>query len=559
MFILLNSHLHFGQPKDVFTPPFWIKNFMNQDTLTDKKLNSYLPLLLDSNQNWISKNKLKENNNLFIVYKSGIESENLLSIVGKNRAIFLNSDNLKIPSEIDTNGYNQIYGEILDISFGKIEDGILKINDTTKESLIYEIIIKNNLTLTEINEVRTYLSIKYGIDLLDSKKYRYRDEERLWKDSKNDYNLIGIGKFVYFGLFQKESVHSKNDELTIKFSNDNIFNSLKDGDYILIGDNGKNVVFNKQKCLKEWSIQSNLSTEVNIKFNLKEKQNGFDVYDYFLLINKKKYYPNNQENFLIFENIKIDNTFSDVQLFRIKTEFEVETNNTCDKTIININSKDKGVSVKIKNEFGKTVFEDLYTSPIELLTDGNTFFDIEISKNKKNLNKRIFTSQNDLPINPIEPIYYLGDNSLKISINDINKMTSKYNWSKNHILISNEKDIILYESGNYNLRIENSFGCYKDYRFQVLSKDEYRNQENESWKLFPNPALVNNPISNSFDFNEEKDVRLSVFQLDGKLVKNLSKQRIKYGIIHFELNSIGTFIVVAYIDNSMEIKKIIVR
>lgn len=178
VFILLNSHLHFGQPKDVFTPPFWIKNFMNQDTLTDKKLNSYLPLLLDSNQNWISKNKLKENNNLFIVYKSGIESENLLSIVGKNRAIFLNSDNLKIPSEIDTNGYNQIYGEILDISFGKIEDGILKINDTTKESLIYEIIIKNNLTLTEINEVRTYLSIKYGIDLLDSKKYRYRDEER---------------------------------------------------------------------------------------------------------------------------------------------------------------------------------------------------------------------------------------------------------------------------------------------------------------------------------------------------------------------------------------------
>lgn len=557
--ILIFPSYVFSQKENVFQPAFWMYNFVSKDSLKDIKLNSHLPLMLNSNTNWYTKNKTKDRNTLFIVYKSNSSDSDLISVIGNKRALFINPVNIKLADTLDISGYNENFGELLDLKFGDVGKGIILLNNNLKDSYIYEMILENNLSNEKINEVRTYLSIKYGIDLIDSNQYSYRNN-KLWNKSKNNDNIFGIGKFNYFNLLQKESIHSKDKDLELKFSNDSIISQLGDGDFVLLGNNSKSLNFKNNSCLKRWTIQSNITTKIDIVFSSVNTFGKEFNYEYYILVNGKKYEATYLDNKITFKEINIDSSMLDVELIRSKLDIDLNVYSDCDTFFVEFDKSKIKENIHIFNEIGDLVYNEKYTELIKISTERNNYFDIEFNFKGTQFKKRYYTNYGDFPITPVKTNYYLGENSIEILPKIESKNTYTYSWFRNDILFYEGEKVSINDTGYYTLVITDSSGCSKQYEFDVSNKpDEDNNNSETNWTIYPNPAIVNSPIFNSFNFSEPRFVELHIFSLDGKLIKTLPKKQIKNDVIIFDIQSSGTYMVVAYIDDVIEIKKIIVQ
>ncbi len=155
-------------------------------------------------------------------------------------------------------------------------------NDLTD---VYEVIYVND-AFSELDhqQIQTYLSVKYGISLLNPANYTDANGRKIWNSNLNArYNnaITGLGRSDYFGLNKTETVNSVDKRLEIQTA------GFENNDYLFVGTNNENVKFirsNEGEILDgSWLLQtSSKAVPATLKFNLGIDLKTTGVYELIL-------------------------------------------------------------------------------------------------------------------------------------------------------------------------------------------------------------------------------------------------------------------------------------
>ena len=188
-----------------------------------------------------------------------------------------------------------------------------KPNDLTD---VYEVIYVNEkFTELDHQQIQTYLSVKYGISLINPANYVDANGKQIWNRNLNtqyNTNITGVGKSDYFGLNKTETVNSVDKRIEIST------NGFNNNEYLFIGTNNENTSFVKTNDYEildsSWLVQTNTASNLTtLRFNLGSlKSTG----TYELLINQSATAFDNSNvlkvqgrvegNQLVFENVMFD-------------------------------------------------------------------------------------------------------------------------------------------------------------------------------------------------------------------------------------------------------------
>ena len=556
----------FSQKYDGFKPDLWLYNFQTKEDLrATPQLNFKKGLFSNRSRIQSSSKKMNKTNHLFIVFKSEGD-EQLLSFLGKNNALFVDGSKMFLRDSISTAGYNQPYGELVDIRFSNIEEGKLWINNNLKQSVIYEVVLVDGARYrSETDAIRTYLGLKYGIDLIDYKHYTYKGHA-LWegKNKKFNHRIIGIGHFNYFNLFQYKSTHSKDQDLILSFTRE-AASRLKDGEYVLAGNNTKPFEFDRKTGVnkKEWLVQTNKeATAVDISLPLR-LFSGDRLQQYELEVegngHKIPYAGQLTDSLLVFKGIYLSK--DDSYLVRLKQTasaigFDFVTD--CEKNELKLDIPDQKIKdfrLKITDSKQQEVLTTTEVKKTYSLSHAETaYFDIEIQYNTKTFKKRVETFQNSLAAENIKPVYYLGETGLTLEIPEDKNRNIKRKWQKEGSIIEEGNRLVVHEEGRYSLESYNDNGCFVQQAFTVIQPDN-----KEEWTVYPNPAKESEPVTAWFRLASESEVTIEIYLNNGKHIKTIYGGTLKQKEVMLGTLGAGTYMVVAYIDKTPQIKKIIIK
>jgi|SRR5690554_1906090 len=563
---LLCSSLGFSQ--SYFEPALWLYNpTVKKATEEFPELNFKSRLTPAKTSLGTSARELQSSGHLFVVYQAH-KNENLINLIGERRAVFLDSKILKINDSVDLNGYNESYGELLDIQYGGMDSGRFWMSTQTENSGVYEVVlIDKKKPARSVNEVRTYLGLKYGIDLIDYKQYTYNDKE-LWNGSDKTYNnrIFGVAQLSYFGLEPDKSVHSKDKDLIVSVSKrqKRIFN---DGAYVLFGNNNKPFVFDAKtkQNRKQWQVQTNKDDiKVDIAFPLSKLGSSEDSFnEYELLVSSggetlKSYAGSARDTLLVFRNVPFSNRGNSIiRLKEYRSDFKLDIDKDCDHIRLKIEGPSgiDGYRITVADDKGKNVLSETsskktYTIP----NNASSYFDVTLNYNHKKISKRVETLSGVLRADDLQAFYTLADGAIELQLENPSHFT--YNWYKDNEPIGNGNNITINQEGSYGLTVTNSSGCSITQNFNVGTESA-----NEQWRVFPNPARSTDPVQVAFQLEEKSSVSLALYQNDGQLIRRFPVGTIDHETVNLgALNlSSGVYVLVAYINEIPQIRKIIIK
>src|SRR5690554_6819240 len=520
-FVLIHSLPVFSQV-DSFDPTLWLHN--PAPSIKEVKSSEILNF---KNQisSGISSRKLNSSGHLFVVYKSQ-KNENLLSLIGSKRAVFLEGKQVKIHDSIDIADYNESYGELLDIRYGAIEDGRFWMNTKIEESGIFEVVLVDKQRSTRsANEIRTYLGLKYGINLIDYKHYTYNDKE-LWDGGDKKYNndIFGIAQLNYFNLEPNRSIHSKDQDLIVSVSNQQK-KRFEDGAYVLLGNNRKPFAFDRKTKLsqKKWQVQTNKETvRVDFSFPISKLGSSEDFFnEYELMVTNKttntvSYKGRVRDTLLVFRNVAFNNTNNSViQLKEHRSNFKLETENDCNeiRLKIDIPSTLENFRLTVVDDQGNRVWTDSnFKKSYTIKNTTSSYFDITLEHKQGVFSKRIQTISGALRASDLKSYYSLNENPIEIRLENPNQ--HNYQWFKNKELIGTGNQIKISQEGSYELITSNTKNCTVTQSFNVGNSQEY-----EQWRVYPNPLHTTDELYIAFDLTEKSSVEMVLYQSDGKQIK----------------------------------------
>lgn len=187
-------------------------------------------------------------------------------------------------------------------------------NDLTD---IYEVIYVNEaFTDLDHQQIQTYLSLKYGISLINSANYVDANGRSIWDNNLNSMynnNITGVGRSDYFNLNKLETINSVDKRIEIS-SND--FNN---NEYLMIGSTNDHSNFvrveNQELLDSSWLVQTNATSNLTtLRFNLGSTLKTTGTYELLLNQNSSTFNTNDvlkikgkvDGNQLVFENVMFD-------------------------------------------------------------------------------------------------------------------------------------------------------------------------------------------------------------------------------------------------------------
>lgn len=327
----------------------WIKSKKLKDSIVieDKfSLNFNLPI--NKNDFLVGgkiKNVVTNKGSLFVVFKSNSKN-NIELLTLRNKDFKVNVSNKKIDAEkeILISEESASNGVIINYLFNKNSTnkrkGHLILNDLSFDALnndikTFEIVyIPENISSKDKSIIETYLSIKYGVSLEQSKNYVTSKGDTIWNPKENEIfnnRITAIGNDSILGLNQIKSKNALNDGLCIEaLLNDktNKLNHFFDQSFIIWGDNNKAFNFKKDIDKSEnnlervWKLKtySNENSQLltKIVFDKKRINLQYDKQNFIWLVidsvgtkqinyNTSKFYKASvdDENQIIFDAINI--------------------------------------------------------------------------------------------------------------------------------------------------------------------------------------------------------------------------------------------------------------
>lgn len=291
---------------------FWIKG---SDAKSVVNLNGNYPLSED-NQGAIMTQLGDNHSNFYIVFQSfdahavDLADMNMKCYQQKITTQNINPQSLDVPllDKIQT-------GAILKYGFNlgnyKVTDEFMLVNNDKDRTYIYEIIYMNKeFTDVDHKYLQTYLSLKYGISLIDNNNYLSSGNVVLWDNSyapEFNKNIIGLGKSNFYDFNQNSSINSVDKLLTVSS------NSLRNEEYVLIGNNAKSNRFenseNEMVLDKTYLAQTASGSEENVtlKFNTSLLENFDASKTVYLTINgEAKIKGNVDKNAIVFNDVTLN-------------------------------------------------------------------------------------------------------------------------------------------------------------------------------------------------------------------------------------------------------------
>lgn len=244
----------------------WIKSKKLKDSIVieDKfSLNFNLPI--NKNDFLVGgkiKNVVTNKGSLFVVFKSNSKNNiELLTLRNKDFKVNISNKKIDAEKEILISEESASNGVIINYLFNKNSTnkrkGHLILNDLSFDALnndikTFEIVyIPENISSKDKSIIETYLSIKYGVSLEQSKNYVTSKGDTIWSAKENEIfnnRITAIGNDSILGLNQIKSKNALNDGLCIEvLLNDrtNKLNHFWDQSFIIWGDNNKAFNFKK--------------------------------------------------------------------------------------------------------------------------------------------------------------------------------------------------------------------------------------------------------------------------------------------------------------------------
>jgi len=77
--------------------------------------------------------------------------------------------------------------------------------------------------------------------------------------------------------------------------------------------------------------------------------------------------------------------------------------------------------------------------------------------------------------------------------------------------------------------------------------------------VYPNPVYSNEAFNIDLSFGEKKDIRISIYSLDGKLMYTKKYDEVSTKVITKSINSIGTYLILIESPNEITTTKIIIK
>lgn len=510
--------------------------------------------------------KLNQMTLFFVSNKFGGNTKIVFAKAGSslitNLGIFDVADTLKIESPQESSKI---------ITYSKSDNGSIisptiflsKRND--KNLLIPEIVIFNHvLSSIEKQKIETYLAVKYGISINDisEKNYVSSSDDILWDSKKNkNFNsrITGIGRDDSFNLYQKQSKNSSDD--TTKFSITNIKSlnidnaaSIEDGNFLIWGDNGQELVFKEADLIsfhpnrdlkRVWKVQINnvgnnlIATNVYFKSPSLEqgdilklkKYNNLDNYqsDTFSMIVGEKL----NDSIYVFKNIAWDEDKDGADFFTYsiddsQSRYNISIASTCDELtngLVKINFPNNllPISYTLTNQDNQEViYENSQANTNSLIFNNLDAGDYKITFHKDGKDI-IRTFDLDGSINQNVYDEYLWQN-IPIEL-DLNYENYVYTLKTPAGEIKTSPPFFLNSLGDFQLNIQNKLGCNISKNISVLNSTDYAQREANSafkvFKLYPNPTRDGN-FTLKVELKSEKPIHVFVYNSLGILLREVS-------------------------------------
>jgi hypothetical protein len=430
----------------------WIKSKKLKDSIVieDKfSLNFNLPI--NKNDFLVGgkiKNVVTNKGSLFVVLKSNSKNNiELLTLRNKDFKVNISNKKIDAEKEILISEESASNGVIINYLFNKNSTnkrkGHLILNDLSFDALnndikTFEIVyIPENISSKDKSIIETYLSIKYGVSLEQSKNYVTSKGDTIWSAKKNEIfnnRITAIGNDSILGLNQIKSKNALNDGLCIEvLLNDktNKLNHFWDQSFIIWGDNNKAFNFKKDIDKSEnnlervWKLKtySNENSQLltKIVFDKKRINLQYDKQNFIWLAidsvgtkqinyNTSKFYKAivDDENQIIFDAINISPNTN--YLFSLVQRNDSQTSKI-------------GKEIKTENEVVQGF--SIYPNPIyksqPFCIDFNLSEPSEVNIAVYDINGRLFKNKNLGKIKSFtyqETIQSSGTFLIQVSIND---------------------------------------------------------------------------------------------------------------------------------------------
>jgi len=392
---------------------FWIKG---TDAKSVTHLNGNYPLSED-NQGAILTPIGDNHSNFYIVFQSSdsqsvdLADLNMKCYQHKITTQNINNHGLDVPlAEKIQTGAIVKYG--FNLGNYTVTDDFLLVNNEKDKTFIYELIYVNKeFTDVDHKQIQTYLSLKYGITLIDINNYLSNKQVVLWDASyapEFNKNVIGLGKSNYYDFNQQTTINSVDKLLRITS------NSLKNEAYILVGNNAKSNRFvnvgNEMILEKTYLVQTTSESEEIITLNMDTRL--FENFDaskdvYLNLNNGRKIKGNVDINSLVFTDVVLNLDGNGKEQFSISYDLSSVKAELADAWFLN----DRG-EVTIKPE---------------VIADKKA--DVKIAWY---YNKQLISNKKDLIVNKT------GNYEMKVTSNNVTNSYQTTVYSKVDAKVSNE-------------------------------------------------------------------------------------------------------------------------
>lgn len=534
------------------------------DTLKDRLMNYHL--IKDSYGNTFKKLNVGLNQPTFFIVgnKFGGTENKVYARIGSSTVSNLEIRDFNDSLKID---HPEISAKILTFTkkdFNKKINPIVFFNKRTdKKILIPEVLVfDRNLSNTEIQQIETFLSLKYGITINDisEKNYISSTSNILWdsKKSKNyNYRVTGIGRDDAFELYQKQSINSNQGNVAVSVDSLKLVNNFNTGtienqNFLLWGDNNQALEFKEVDLLSQhprrdmkrmWKVhnkrENNQYLITNLYAVLPELQSGTSVK--LRLFQNENNYQNDISTDIIGK--KINDT-----LYVFKDITWNIDNDEIDYFTFSVDDQQSDINVQLMSsceELGNNTIKISAPSalaPFEYTLQSLTTNQVIVSNAQSASGTLVFSNLN--PDNYKLSIHKQGYSTI-IRTFDLQgiinqNIDSNYSWQGTPIELDLNTNSFLYTLtapdgqtttvapfmltgiGNYQLKIKNKLGCETTKALSVLSSTDYVSLQNNSlFKKFtvsPNPSQDGN-ITVHVELKSPKPLSIKIFNGLGVLVK----------------------------------------
>lgn len=497
------------------------------------------------------------------------------------------------PEESNKNTSSTLYT----LSLGKQAEGLPPLNF---KGNISEVIIYNRvLSILEMQQVASYLAIKYGVSLhqMAFRNYYNRKGDIIWDYKKHksyNQNITAVGRTDLGNLHQPKSLNSNDEQVIAMELHPTTEQGIPNDFFVFWSDNGKELKVTKQRegqpkgISRVWQLDTSHSeiAALNIASNLSVisplPQNSTEDY-YWLVTNSEDTF--NPESAQYFRLGKIANS-DNVTIKNITKQFPQSSTEALYFTIWQapemfahldiISGKCKshqesqvrfnmigGIApfqIQVKN-LDKPSFSWQWKStknkdekPLHLAS-GKYAYSITDAHNRQYMGE-VYISDDDAP-KPTLNQEYLVKNPIVLNPNqELPQDNYAYEWYREGVLVSQKPTYLLHQPGNYELRLRNASGCQSVTAFKALNTEENHIQSEIS--LYPNPSK-DGYFKVMASFPKTTSGLLQVYTGDGRLITQQVYYNESQWLYDGHLSVSGVYFIKIQSSLGTETKKLIVR